>query len=155
MSVLCSAVVGGDFSESYGMHFSTDTTTTDPLNASTKSFLMFYTSPSNKYYTVTGTGACGGSTTCLEAFSISTADKIKEIDVTINGTVTVEPAGSTLDIIFSRPDPRAYFCYRATMASSCVSNISSVSIIISNGQVSPNEKTKTISVQNTGQISIQ
>jgi hypothetical protein len=62
---------------------------------------------------------------------------------------------SYLDIVFVRPNSRAYFCYRTNVNNDCDStNISSVSIKISNGQVAPNEKTKIISVQNTGQISI-
>ena len=142
-----------DFSRSYGVHFSTDSTTVGTLDSSTKSFLMFSADPSNKEYdNSTSTGACGDSTqnNCIEAFNITTSDYIKEI--WIDGVL--QSPGATLDIIFSRPNPRAYFCFRPTMSSSCVS-ASYVQVKISNGQLLDKEKTKIISVQNTGQISIQ
>lgn len=145
--------ISSDFYNSYGMHFSTNNSV-DPLVASNKSFLMFWATQSNKKY-VSGVGACGDNTNnkCLELFNITSADVIKEIS--INDHSIILPTGSYLDIIFTRPDPRASFCYRTNMSASCDSTIiSNASITISNGQPA-NEKTKTISVQNTGQISIQ
>jgi prepilin-type N-terminal cleavage/methylation domain-containing protein len=143
--------VSSNFYNSYGMHFSTNNSV-DPLVASNKSFLMFWATQATKRY-VSGVGTCGDNTNnkCLELFNITSADVVKEIK--LDGVA--QPSNSYLDIIFTRPDPRASFCYRTNVNSPCSPTvISNVSVTISNGQTT-NEKIKTISVQNTGQISIQ
>ena len=147
--------VNNNFSNGYGVHFSINSSV-GSLAASNKSFLMFKWDPSvssTKKYIYNQIGNCGDSSSnnCIEAFGITTVDFIKGI--TIDVVSKVSPA--YLDIVFVRPDPRAYFCYRTNVNNDCDStNISSVGITISNGQATPNEKTKTIFVQNTGQISI-
>lgn len=145
-----------DFDNSFGVHFSINSLGT-VMNGSNKSFLMFSVPPSasSKKYEYSGSADCGDiSNDCIELFKINTADYIKEIIVdNSNKTSTTDPEGS-LDIVFTRPDPRAYFCYRTTLGSSC-QNASSVGIKISNGQLGEKEKTRIISIQNTGQISTQ
>jgi prepilin-type N-terminal cleavage/methylation domain-containing protein len=148
--------ISSTFYNSYGMHFSNSSTQSN-LVASNKSFLMFWfpssATPPRRY--ILGTGICGDNTNnkCLELFNITSADIIKKISINDNSFTL--PADSYLDIIFTRPDPRASFCYRTNINAPCDPTvISNVSITISNGQ-STNEKTKIISVQNTGQISIQ
>lgn len=139
--------VGESFTNSYGMHFSVDPNNND-LDSSSKAFLMFSIPVGNsKKYD--NTGGCGGVNECIELFSITSADLMKEID--IDG---IPKTLGSIDIIFTRPNTRATFCYRASMGSSCDS-ASRVDIIVSNGQLGVKEKTKTISIQNTGQISIQ
>lgn len=147
------ATSDSDFSNSYGVHFTINTNPPSVLDGSYKSFLMFYTPSTEKKYNV-GTGNCGEilNNECIEYFRIKSADVIKNIE--IEGVPITDPEGS-IDIIFTRPDLRAYFCYRATLASACNTNISNISITISNDLVGEKERTKTISVQNTGQISIQ
>lgn len=147
-----------DFNNSYGMHFTIDPSPNKGIQeGSYKSFILFY-SADDKNYDANSTGTCGDMITneCRELFNITTTDIIKEIK--IDGT-TMNAQKASLDIVFKRPDPRAYFCYRASNTSNgnCDNqNISAVSIVVSNGQTSNGEeKTKTISVQNTGQISIQ
>ena len=108
--------VGGDFYGSYGIHFSSNPTA-QSLTASNKSFLMFSVpfGSSDKRYVV-GTGSCGDSTNkCIELFSITTADMIKTI--TINDNSQTLGSGEYLDVVFTRPDPRAYFCYRTAQES--------------------------------------
>lgn len=145
------------FKNSYGVHFSVDTLPTGSLSGSNKSFIMF-TVPitDEKRYVDDGNAGeiCNdGTNKCTELFSINSIDEVKEI--IIDGDI--KTSGS-LDIIFTRPEPKANFCYRASSSNtgSCDStNISRVDIVISNGQTEEQYKTKTISIQNTGQISIQ
>lgn len=147
-----------DFTKSYGVHFSVEESTsmTNPLFGSNKSFLMFSTLASvNKSYD-SGSGSCGSTTTeCIELFEILSNDKIKSIVATGDDSI-IKPSSNnaSVDIVFTRPDPRAVFCYKSTPVSSCES-LSRVDVVISNNQTDGTEKIKTISVQNTGQISIQ
>jgi len=139
------------FSNSYGVHFSKNTDRVN-LVANNKSFLMFSANTPTSGYIV-GSGSCGDpENKCIELFNIASNDTVK--DILIDGSSISYT--SYLDIIFTRPNPRATFCLRSSIGGSCsTQNISSVSIIISNGQAGIDEKTKTISVQNTGQISTE
>lgn len=145
--------VGDNFRNSYGMHFSPDKNPLGSLSGSDKSFLMFSVPTSDpKKYTDNGSmnDVCGnGSNQCMELFNIMSADNIRELRID-----DVSKVSGSIDIIFTRPNTRAYFCYRANASSDCIV-ASRVDIIISNGQIDDKERTKTISVQNTGQISIQ
>ncbi|MCX6753554.1 MAG: type II secretion system protein, partial [Candidatus Nomurabacteria bacterium] len=145
--------VGDNFRNSYGMHFSVDSSPLGSLSGSNKSFLMFSVPTADtKKYTDNGSmnDVCGnGSNQCIESFNITSADNIKELQID-----DVSKVAGSIDIIFTRPNTRAYFCYRANASSDCVT-ASRVNIVISNGQTGDKERTKTISVQNTGQISIQ
>jgi len=160
--------VGDTFNNSYGMHFSVNPSPLYPsIDSSERSFLMFsvpITTPEKKFYTLKELSSCGDKSAnnqCLEFFNIMTIDKIKKINAIKNSSVTTIIDSSTpnrsLDIVFTRPDPRAYICYRdnSNPSTNCES-YSSVEIIISNGETEVDkEKLKMISVQNTGQISIQ
>jgi len=138
-----------DFNKSYGMHFST-LDILNQLDGSKKSFLMFNSDASNKFYDYNTDTVCGSPNECMELFKISTADIIKEIK-SDDGSVL-----NSIDISFKRPDSKAFFCSRSTKVNSCdIRNISRVDITISNGQTDSSKlKTRVISVQNTGQISI-
>ncbi len=149
--------VTGNFSNSYGVHFSNTTTVpSSNLEASSKSFLMFSTTSPSKGYTVASGKCSDGTNSCLESFGIVTEDIIK--DIKLNDGEVSFTEGSYLDIIFTRPNPRATFCYRVSSVSSTCdavsSSISRATIVVSNGNPD-NEKIKNISIQNTGQISIQ
>ncbi|MEI7688600.1 MAG: prepilin-type N-terminal cleavage/methylation domain-containing protein [Candidatus Nomurabacteria bacterium] len=149
-----------NFNNSYGMHFSVDPNPTGSLSGSNKSFLMFTvpipvdksTVYDKKYvYDESANAVCNdGVNKCVELFNINTIDEIK--DIKIDG---VSKASGSIDIVFTRPDPRANFCYRTSLSSSCNSDISDVEIVLSNGQTDEQFRTKTITIQNTGQISIQ
>ncbi len=148
-----SSSMTGTFDNSFGIHFSLSDTNED-IEGNNKSFLMFSVPLSeSKKYDYSGNGLCGDSNNaCLELFRINTADYIKSI-ILDNNILKTE---GSLDIVFTRPDPRASFCYRANQSptESCIS-ASRIDIIISNGLPSDKEKTRTITVQNTGQISTQ
>ena len=145
--------VGDSFTNSYGMHFSLDKNPLGSLSGSERSFLMFSVPVADpQKYTDTGSmsDVCGNNTNeCVELFNITSNDVVKEfkIDDAVVNTGSV-------DILFTRPNTRANFCYRANGGSVCAP-ASRVDITISNGQENELEKTKTISIQNTGQISIQ
>lgn len=137
------------FEKSYGIHFSTDSSPDHVLDGSKKTFLMF-SSVDKKYDNDTSHVCNDGSHECVEFFNINGSDIIKEIY--LDGVLKNAQKG-TLDIVFTRPNLSAYFCYRANMSSSCQTG-SSVSIKVSNN-LQNEEKIKTINIQNTGQISIQ
>ncbi len=145
---------GNDFKNSngYGIHFLTDNyNSADPLAGSKKSFLIFYDLDDDDEYD-SGSGInCGESgSECVELFNIKTSDIIKSIEVFI-GSGSIKLSTSFIDIIFKRPNPKAYFCTNGV----CDKNITRINITISNGQEGDKEKTRTISIQNTGQISVQ
>jgi prepilin-type N-terminal cleavage/methylation domain-containing protein len=138
------------FDNSYGMHFSTSTVAASPLNGSNKSFLMYYSNGVDKKYDYNSDPTCGTSLNeCLELFKITTADIIS--DIKVDGV-----SYNSIDIAFKRPDSQAFFCARNGLTSSCdKTSISKVDITISNGQTDVTRlKTRIISIQNTGQISI-
>lgn len=150
-----------DFNKSYGMHFSVNPTSSN-LDSSERAFLMFSIptpqSILDKFYSV-GSGSCGdkNNNNCVEFFNIMTLDKIKGINV-INSSGPISLGqNASVDVVFTRPDPRAYICYRenSNPSTKCAGGISRVEITISNGQTGVKEKFKKISVQNTGQISIE
>lgn len=146
------------YNNSYGMHFSIDHNPAGALSGSNKSFLMFaipiQTAVEKKYIDSGDVNVvCNDGTLnnqCIELYNINTIDEVKEL--WING---YQKASGSIDIVFTRPDPKASFCYRATPNDSCISQISSVDIVISNGQTEDQYRKKTITIQNTGQISIQ
>jgi len=143
-----------EFNKSYGVHFSINPIpSTTSVDSSNQSFLVFSTPTADKKYD-SSSNPCGSGGECVEFFNITTADYIKEIAVTENSTRESIGENATVDIVFTRPNPRAYFCYRHSLNDTCETNVSSVDIIISNGN-KDKEKFKIISVQNTGQISIQ
>lgn len=143
-----------NFSSGYGVHFTTSTNSSDPLlSGSNKSFVIFNDlGPHDTAYNYPLNGPCGNGSECNEVLNIITADKISEIY--INDTKV--DTGSSIDISFLRPNPDAYFCYRSDNSSSTCntsySPISHVKIVVSNSQ---SDKTQTITLWNTGQISVQ
>ncbi|NVN97287.1 prepilin-type N-terminal cleavage/methylation domain-containing protein [Candidatus Nomurabacteria bacterium] len=145
-----------DFNKSYGVHFSKNTAPdTTKLESSSQSFLLFSTK-GDLDYDINSNLACGKiNSECIEYFNIMTADSIKDIKITKDSVEESIGATDTLDVVFTRPNPRAYFCHKSGSNSSpCnIENISSVKILISNGQEV--EKFRAITIQNTGQISIQ
>lgn len=148
----------GGFDNSFGIHFSLDGESIDSLKGNIKSFLMFSISKSesDKKYVYNGSSSvCGVNNSCVELFKITTADYIKYI--VLNNDINNPKSSGSLDVVFTRPDPRAYFCYRANTSNSLESCLtpapSSVMIVITNGLYGEKEKTKNITIQNTGQIS--
>lgn len=156
------------FSDNYGVHFSMNSIQPiGALSGSNKSFLMFSADSSLKYTEpiVTPT-TCGdvSNNSCLELFKITSADFVEDIIYTIgsvdHSSLSENSNQASVDIVFKRPNPRAEFCYKKTLSvtEDCLDpSPSSISIVMSNGEtaLSGRKKIKKITVQNTGQISIQ
>lgn len=154
------ATEGSDilFNKSYGMHFSANENPENPVSGSNKSFFMFSVEGVSKKYVESdySNSICGQDNDCVELFNITSNDKIEGIKAYSGANlISSEVPTSSIDIVFTRPDPKAHICYRSSMSEDCALNVSSVNITISNGKDDVKKKTKTISVQNTGQISIQ
>lgn len=89
---------------------------------------------------------------CLDKIKITTSDKIHQLCYLMSGGYNCysKDESPRLDIVFSRPYPEAsfYFCINDK---NCIENgISSVKIII----LSSENKTKEITIWNTGQINV-
>ncbi len=94
---------------------------------------------------------CGAVTLgdeCVESFQISSSDKISNISVcTISNCSNV----AALNILFHRPNPDALFC--VPVGSACDGNTYSSAVVTL--QSADGSRTRSISVWNTGQISVQ
>lgn len=154
--------LSSSFTYPYGVHFSTNPfPVSDPQNGSDKAFVQFTDVSNNYLYNSDGLTACSASPTatneCTEILNIASSEKITGIY--LNESATPVSAGSVVDVVFIRPNPDAYFCYRASsQVSSCdtATSISHIKIRIQSLQkVAQGTGIKTITVWNTGQISVQ
>lgn len=152
-------VTGATFNNGYGVHFTSNPIAAGILSGSSKSFIIFVDGILDSSlldeiyeYNLTET-TCGIINECSELLTITTTDKIEAIY--INGSTLIAPT-SALDISFLRPNPDAKFCYRPVAISSpCDSTpITNAKIQISNGATGTDKRTKTITIWNTGQISV-
>jgi prepilin-type N-terminal cleavage/methylation domain-containing protein len=157
-----SGFAGSQFVHAYGVHFSLDVPpVANSFNGSDKSFVMFTDVSDNGMYDVNPTNVpCNQqnlSTTseCTETLTISSADQISAITLN-NGTISLNP-GDTVDIMFLRPNPDAFFCYRPSGSSLCdtSTNISNATIEISGFATNGTTSVEDITVWNTGQIDVQ
>lgn len=148
----------GSFSDGYGIHFTADSTSSS-YAGSNKSFILFAdlnTAPLYKY-NYDPALECGNPTTaneCIEVLNIVSADQITEIKV--NEETEVRSSTGTIDILFKRPNPEPFFCYRTNAnQNSCDSEsnpITKIKIKISN--ITNPEIFKIVTVSNNGQISV-
>lgn len=162
----------GEFDVGYGVHFTTspakDMGNYNKLAGSNKSFILYtdFSSGSTGYkfpLSSSQSTTCGQAThqnECMEMLNIGGNSEIKSISIDKgNGKMTPISEEGALNIVFKRPNPDALFCYTEKNKSEekCLftpNSISRANIIISNGQDGAKEKTKTISIYNTGQIDI-
>lgn len=151
---------GGSVSNGYGVHFMTTANQGNPLLGSNKSFIIFSDMDDGKDYdNKSGVGyICGNSSPntqndCLEIITIKSIAKIT--DIKVDGSSI--DSGSSVDVVFRRPNPDALFCYKKSSGSSCIDTISSITITVSssNTDSSGTIKYKNIVIRNTGQISIE
>jgi prepilin-type N-terminal cleavage/methylation domain-containing protein len=156
-----SGYLGSNFTHAYGVHFSPDAPpVSDQFNGSNKSFVMFTDVSDNKMYDINGastpcnTQNLSVTSECTELLTISTTDTISAIY--LNGTQKLQP-GDSVDIMFLRPNPDAFFCYRPQGFNSCdtSTNISSVTIEISSPAGTTGTITEDVTVWSTGQISVK
>ncbi len=178
-----------NFSSGFGIHFSVGQIAQAPRSGSSDTFIVFADlgSAPNKSYDYESTETmCDASLVrdgheCIESITMSGAERVTGIylygtDDAIGSSEPrqVDPNGS-IDIVFLRPEPDAFFCYRTNITSNLGSPcdrsslsgnaISHIKIELSNpgipktydenGTVIKDPSTKFITVWNTGQISIE
>jgi prepilin-type N-terminal cleavage/methylation domain-containing protein len=152
---------GASFTYAYGVHISTaQEPVTAPQYGSNKSFFAFTDVSGDRMYEQDGDSdavcSVGGVTQyneCSEKLSITSDDQIEAIY--LNGDTNPVVTGGGIDIVFLRPNPDAYFCYRSDPShTTCDApiNISNVKIKISNIR---SKTVKYVTVWTTGQISTQ
>ncbi len=138
----------------YGVSFSLDATS-GPFEPNKKSFILFADIPEspdaapNKRYESDGScGTPGVGAECIESFSIETFDSIVEVCTDATGCIKT----GSFDITFRRPTPDAIICYKLAAGEDCqTSSISYINIILESAK----GLRRSISVWNTGQISVQ
>lgn len=142
------------FNYGYGISFSTQNNPSSLLMSSNKTFVLFTDVSDNKKYNYSSTSSiCGeisSTNECTEIFNITTADEISEIYA--NDSLIGD--SKMVDVYFKRPNPDAVFCVRNIGGSSCESNISNIKIVISSQEDNEENKSKSIKIWNTGQISV-
>ncbi len=152
--------VDSTFQYGHGIHFSVNKLSNSMIG-SNKSFILFTDIGNSGYYKNNNNSSnCNSpmsNNECEEMLNIKGPDKISSFSIYQNGVRNVKHNGF-LDIVFTRPNPDASFCYRSTMNSPCTQTstlASSITITITNDQDSKQPITKKITVWNTGQISVQ
>lgn len=141
--------VASDTYPAYGISFSAKPSGAI-YEATTKQFVLFTDTVvggvNNRRYT--NGSSCGSPTTsneCVEAFGISSSDRITSV-CTEGGC----SATNTVNIVFRRPSPDAEICID-TGANICTALQSYVRVVLQSARGIE----KTVTVWNTGQISVQ
>lgn len=151
--------VSATFQYGHGIHFTTNPDNSNILAGSNKSFVLFSDVPTgspptyNDRYNYPSSGICSTPTSeneCEEILTILGADKINAIYLE-----DVKKTEGMLDIVFRRPNPDAFFCFRVNVGDSCTTNASNVTIEVSNGKIGEDQITRKIMIWNTGQISVE
>jgi len=151
---------------SYGVHLYLPANSSSLTEGNKKSFIYFADlgTPSDKIYNQTDPTNCGESylstsatspNECLDIMNIVSTDEISGFcltDSTNSQNCYLNSSNSpAIDIAFIRPNPEAYFNCTINGAPCVNSGISSVSIMLKSAM---STKTKTVTVWNTGQISV-
>ncbi len=141
-----------DFQYGHGAHFTTDSDSSNPLAGSNKSFILFTDISNTNIYDYNTDNTCEipyVGNECEEILTINGSDEISGFYLNEG---TTELKGS-LDIVFLRPHPDAKFCFIEEGENDCATNLSSVTIKVTNGQ--PDKLiSREITIWNTGQISV-
>lgn len=166
------------FSNGYGIHFSNVVKSKIALSGTKKSFIIFADIADkdgnrNKFYDydksiILDSGDTGPNASILTSCSITTLEAGKEcldflsitsndevIKICPNGDQNTCLASGYVDITFIRPNPNAFICaYEDDAQVPCdlSSGLTSVDIVVRNVL---SQNTKTITVSNVGQISVQ
>jgi len=154
---------GSSFSGGYGVHFSPKMLVSgQEYKGSNKSFVLFTDlglTQNKKYDYPSSFSGCGtpvSGNECIEILNILGTDAISAIIVSEGSTSTPVPVDGSVEILFYRPNPEPFFCYRSNVAySSCdlSTSITSVKIEILNTR-NGETTTKSVVVSNNGQISV-
>ena len=146
-----------NFNSAYGIHFTTNPTNSG-FEGSNKSIVLFVdVNDDGKYESGDKCGTPDLSNECLEVLNITSSDQVANVYINRGRDDILVSKGSSVDILFKRPNPEPYFCYNTVdgYSSDCTamgSDVSFVKIEISNPQ--SYDVYKTIIIHNNGQISI-
>jgi prepilin-type N-terminal cleavage/methylation domain-containing protein len=144
---------GGTMSDTfpaYGISFSTNTTDPTAYNPTSSSFALFVdtsSSPTDDTRTnnlYDNNGICGNPAVgqeCVQTFGITAGDKVISL---VTDAVVTSP---TVNVVFHRPNPDATIC--VVNGASCT-----LASYVKVGLLSPKGIQKTVTIWNTGQISI-
>ena len=134
---------GANFDIGYGIHFAANGTTP----TSTTNFIFFADVDGDGVYTVAGDG------NPINTFALREGDVISDICVLNSNTgsncFSTSTLLSSVDIVFKRPDPAASI---TDSINGSASKDSEVDLTVTSAL---GDRTKTIKVLNTGQISVQ
>ena len=133
-------VSGGNFSSAYGLYF-------NPTDNSGDYYIFSDSNTIDRKYTV-GNGCGGAVTECVEKITLRNGVKISNIYST---SVGIPACARALAITFLRPNPDADINFINNGGDICSSSQSIGKIVLT----SPKNITLTITVENTGQISVQ
>jgi prepilin-type N-terminal cleavage/methylation domain-containing protein len=147
------------FEEGYGVSFVKveDSDNDNLLFGSNRSFIIFKDLNNNKKYDIPDSSEVCGSLTleneCKEILNITSLDKISEIYyVSTNENKKEITSNGRIDVVFKRPNPDSYFCYRTDGENSdCVTDSNFLYIIV---EISNDKNKRYVTIWNTGQISM-
>lgn len=150
------------FPSGFGVHFETGANNNGTPEGGNKSFIFFAdidnVNPAEKRYDqispTCDPSNLSSSNECMDIMNIKSSDEISEICIKKSGEDLFCPPfnqNPKLDIIFTRPNLDAKFCFTSSPNSSCESNVSFATIRIQSSRIN---KSKEITVQSTGQISV-
>jgi len=143
LNVREAAAGGGQFASAYGIFI-------DPTNDPTH-YTVFVDAFANKTYDV-GAGSCGTSTTeCVEKDAVRNGVQISKI-CDSSGACSINSSKKNVNITFLRPNPDADINF-TNAAGTIVGGGSEDSVAIT--LTSPQGDTATVTVDRTGQISVQ
>ena len=135
--------------QAYGISFSAKTSG-GTYEATSKRFVLFADTVSsgvnNRRYTASS--SCGNPTTsneCVEAFGITTGDRISSLCTDLGCSST-----NTVNVVFRRPSPDAEICID-TGSGNCTALRSFLKVVIRSAR----GQERSVTIWNTGQISTQ
>jgi prepilin-type N-terminal cleavage/methylation domain-containing protein len=136
-----------DFTNGYGIHFSTDPSPGDPLWGSNRSFVLFSDTTKDRLYNYPAGGSvcANGTNECVDLLNITTNDEI--LSICSSGSCYTRAY-----ISFLRPNPDAFICLTNDNTTTCASSFPLVDVTIRNIQTM---HTKIVRVSTIGQISVE
>lgn len=151
----------GDFTGSFGVHFTANTAQLPHYNGYNKQFILFFdlnqTPTTKNKYTYGNQPSCGNPVSgneCLEAFRIKSNDIIASIAYYEDGKLDYLNPAAILNIMFTRPKTEPFFCYQNSSIQPCIALDSSSYVEIKIQSISDETIYKYIQIHKNGQISV-
>jgi prepilin-type N-terminal cleavage/methylation domain-containing protein len=148
----------GEFSGSFGVHFTADDSDPGHYYGYNKQFILFFDRNKNLKYDYSGAPNCGypvSNNECFEALKIKSDDRIAEIYVYYsNGSEETFNKDSILNVVFIRPNTEPFFCKQLNRSAPSCSKILPSYAKIRIRSNSDDTIEKNIYIYNNGQISV-